>query len=147
MESYEILRDLAIILLFAKCFGILARKFKAPQVVGQIIAGLLVGPCVFGWISQTDFITQMAEVGVIILMFSVGLESDLKELIKTGPVAFLIACAGVFVPLVLGALLYMGFYGMAPWGSENFYKAVFIGTIMMAHDQRQHHRRLAAGTG
>ena len=104
MESYEILRDLAIILLFAKCFGILARKFKAPQVVGQIIAGLLVGPCVFGWISQTDFITQMAEVGVIILMFSVGLESDLKELIKTGPVAFLIACAGVFVPLVLGAL-------------------------------------------
>lgn len=132
MESYEILRDLAIILLFAKCFGILARKFKAPQVVGQIIAGLLVGPCVFGWISQTDFITQMAEVGVIILMFSVGLESDLKELIKTGPVAFLIACAGVFVPLVLGALLYMGFYGMAPWGSENFYKAVFIGTIMTA---------------
>ncbi len=132
MESYEVLRDLAIILLFAKCLGILARKFKAPQVVGQIIAGLLVGPCVLGWITQTEFITEMAEVGVIILMFSVGLESDLKELIKTGPVAFLIACAGVFVPLVCGALLYMGFYGMAPWGSENFYKAVFMGTIMTA---------------
>ena len=91
MESYEVLRDLAIILLFAKCFGILAMKFKAPQVVGQIIAGLIVGPCLLGWISQTEFITEMAEVGVIILMFSVGLESDLKELIKTGPVAFLIA--------------------------------------------------------
>ena len=132
MESYEVLRDLAIILLFAKCFGIRARKFKAPQVVGQIIAGLIVGPCLLGWISQTEFITEMAEVGVIILMFSVGLESDLKELIKTGPVAFLIACAGVFVPLVCGAVLYMGFYGVSPWGSENFYKAVFMGTIMTA---------------
>lgn len=132
MESYEVLRDLAIILLFAKCFGILARKFKAPQVVGQIIAGLIVGPCLLGWISQTEFITEMAEVGVIILMFSVGLESDLKELIKTGPVAFLIACSGVFVPLVCGAVLYMGFYGVSPWGSENFYKAVFMGTIMTA---------------
>ena len=132
MESYEVLRDLAIILLFAKCFGILARKFKAPQVVGQIIAGLIVGPCLLGWISQTEFITEMAEVGVIILMFSVGLEYDLKELIKTGPVAFLIACAGVFVPLVCGAVLYMGFYGVSPWGSEGFYKAVFMGTIMTA---------------
>lgn len=132
MESYEVLRDLAIILLFAKFFGIIARKCKAPQVVGQIIAGLLVGPCVFGWINHTEFITQLAEIGVIILMFEVGLESDLKELIKTGPIAFLIACAGVFVPLVLGALLYMGFYGAAPWGSDNFYKAVFIGTIMTA---------------
>lgn len=132
METVDTLRDLAIILLFAKCFGILARKFKAPQVVGQILAGLLVGPCVLGWISQNDFITDMAEVGVIILMFSVGLESDLKELLKTGPVAFLIACFGVIVPLISGALLYMGFYGVAPWGSENFYKAVFIGTIMAA---------------
>ena len=74
----------------------------------------------------------MAEIGVIILMFEVGLETDLKELLKTGPIAFLIACAGVFVPLVMGALLYMGFYGAAPWGSEHFYKAVFMGTIMTA---------------
>lgn len=132
MESYEVLRDLAIILFFAKFCGVLARKCKAPQVVGQIIAGLIIGPCVLGLSSQTDFITQLAEVGVIILMFEVGLETDLKELLKTGPIAFLIACAGVFVPLVMGTLLYMGFYGMAPWGSENFYKAVFIGTIMTA---------------
>ena len=132
MEAYEVLRDLAIILFFAKVFGILARKCKAPQVVGQIIAGLLIGPCVLGWVGQSDFIAQMAEIGVIILMFAVGLETDLKELIKTGPVAFLIACTGVFVPLVLGTILYMAFYGTAPWGSEHFYKAVFIGTIMTA---------------
>lgn len=132
MEAYEVLRDLAIILFFAKVFGIIARKCKAPQVVGQIIAGLLIGPCVLGWVGQSDFIAQMAEIGVIILMFAVGLETDLKELIKTGPIAFLIACAGVFVPLVLGTILYMAFYGTAPWGSEHFYKAVFIGTIMTA---------------
>ena len=132
MEAYEVLRDLAIILFFAKVFGILARKCKAPQVVGQIIAGLLIGPCILGWVGQSDFIAQMAEIGVIILMFAVGLETDLKELIKTGPVAFLIACTGVFVPLVLGTILYMAFYGTAPWGSEHFYKAVFIGTIMTA---------------
>lgn len=132
METYNVFLDLAIILFFAKVFGILARKCKAPQVVGQILAGLIVGPCVFGWVTQTEFISQMAEIGVIILMFEVGLETDLKELVKTGPIAFLIACAGVFVPLVMGALLYMGFYGTSPWGSENFYKAVFMGTIMTA---------------
>lgn len=132
MEAYEVLKDLAIILFFAKVFGILARKCRAPQVVGQILAGLLIGPCVLGWVGQTDFIAQMAEIGVIILMFAVGLETDLKELIKTGPVAFLIACAGVFIPMILGALLYMGFYGVSPWGTEEFYKAVFIGTIMTA---------------
>lgn len=132
MEAYEVLKDLAIIIFTAKFFGILARKCKAPQVVGQILAGLLIGPCVLGWVNQSDFITQMAEIGVVLLMFEVGLETDLKELVKTGPIALLIACAGVFVPLALGAVLYMGFYGFAPWGSEEFYKAVFIGTIMTA---------------
>lgn len=132
MEAYSVFKDLAIIIVFAKFFGILARKFKAPQVVGEIIAGLLIGPSVLGWVQQTDFLTGMAEVGVVLLMFSAGLETDLKELMKTGPVAFLIACAGVFVPLVGGALLYMGFYGAAPWGSEKFYTAIFIGVIMTA---------------
>ena len=132
METYSLFKDLAIIIVFAKFFGILARKCKAPQVVGEIIAGLLIGPSILGLVQQTDFLTGMAEIGVVLLMFSAGLETDLKELIKTGPVAFLIACAGVFVPLVGGTLLYMGFYGTAPWGSEKFYMAVFIGVIMTA---------------
>lgn len=132
MEAYSVFKDLAIIIIFAKVFGIIARKCKAPQVVGEIIAGLLIGPSVLGLVQQTDFLMEMAEVGVVLLMFSAGLETDLKELMKTGPVAFLIACAGVFVPLVGGTLLYMGFYGTAPWGSEKFYTAVFIGVIMTA---------------
>ncbi len=132
METYLVLKDLAIIIIAAKVCGIIARKLHAPQVVGQIIAGLLIGPCVLGFVSQTDFLMQMAEVGVILLMFSAGLETDLKELLKTGPVAFLIACAGVFIPLICGAVFYMAFYGFAPWGSEEFYKAVFVGTILTA---------------
>lgn len=132
MEAYDVFKDLAIIIIAAKFFGILARKCKAPQVVGEIIAGLIIGPSILGLVNQSDFLIEMAEIGVIILMFSAGLETDLKDLMKTGPIAALIACAGVFVPLILGALLYMGFYGVAPWGSEGFYKAVFVGTILTA---------------
>ncbi|MCM1219171.1 MAG: cation:proton antiporter [Lachnospiraceae bacterium] len=132
MEVYSIFRDLAIIIIFAKFFGVLARKCRAPQVVGEIIAGLLIGPSILGFVQQSDFLAGMAEVGVVLLMFSAGLETDLKELMKTGPIAFLIACAGVFVPLLGGSLLYMGFYGAAPWGSDQFYVAVFVGVIMTA---------------
>lgn len=132
MEAYNIFKDLAIIIIFAKIFGIVARKCKAPQVVGEIIAGLIIGPSILGLVGQTDFLVQMAEIGVVLLMFSAGLDTDLKELLKTGPLAFLIACCGVFVPLVCGAVYYELYYGMSPWGSEGFYRAVFIGTIMTA---------------
>lgn len=132
MESYLVLKDLAIIVIAAKFFGIIARKLKAPQVVGEIIAGLIIGPSILGLVDQSDFLLQMAEIGVILLMFSAGLETDLKELLKTGPIATLIACAGVFIPLILGAVFYMLYYGVSPWGSEEFYKAVFVGTILTA---------------
>ena len=100
MESYSIFRDLAIIIIFAKVFGIIARKCKAPQVVGEIIAGLLIGPSVLGLVQQSDFLIQMAEIGVILLMFSAGLETNLKDLMKTGFVAFLIACFAVGSPVI-----------------------------------------------
>ncbi len=132
MDSYKILLDLAIIVITSKFFGLIARKLKAPQVVGQIIAGLLIGPSVFGIVDLTDFISQMAEIGVILLMFSAGLETNIKDLMKTGLKAFLIACAGVFVPLIGGTLLYMGFYGAAAMGTDKFYSALFIGVIMTA---------------
>lgn len=132
MEAYDVFKDLAIIIVAAKLFGILARKLKAPQVVGEIVAGLIIGPSILGMVNQTEFLSQMAEIGVILLMFSAGLETNLRDLLKTGPVAFAIACAGVFVPLLGGSLLYMAFYGTAPWGSEKFYMAVFIGIILTA---------------
>lgn len=132
MEAYVVFKDLAIIIIFAKVFGILARKCKAPMVVGEIIAGLLIGPCLLGWVQPTEFILQMAEIGVILLMFSAGLETNLKDMIKTGPKALVIACAGVAVPLVGGALFYMCFYGFSAVGTPEFFKAVFMGTIMTA---------------
>ena len=132
MEVYEVLKDLAIIVLVAKFFGIVARKLKAPQVVGEIIAGLLIGPSVLGIVQQTDFITQMAEIGVILLMFSAGLETNLRDLMSTGVKAFFMACAGVIVPLIGGTLVYMGFYGASAVGTPEFFKAVFIGVIMTA---------------
>ncbi|MCQ2523045.1 MAG: cation:proton antiporter [Lachnospiraceae bacterium] len=132
MESFAIFRDLALIVIFAKFFGILARKLKAPQVAGEIIAGLLIGPSILGLVNQSDFLSQMAEIGVILLMFSAGLETNLHDLIKTGIKATLIACAGVFFPLVGGTVYYMCFYGFSPLGSPEFISAVFIGVILTA---------------
>lgn len=132
MSSVEVFRDLAVILVAAKFCGIAARKLHAPQVAGVIVAGLLIGPGVLGIVKQSEFLGMMAEIGVVLLMFSAGLETNLRDLVKTGPVAFLIACAGVAVPLVGGTLLYMIFYGVCPLGSEEFYRAVFIGVIMTA---------------
>ena len=132
MEAYLVFRDLAIIVIFAKVFGIVARKLKAPQVVGEIIAGLLIGPSILGLVEQTPFLTQMAEIGVVLLMFSAGLETNLKELVKTGPKALMVAMVGVFVPLCGGTLLYSCFYGFEAVGSDGFFRAVFIGTILTA---------------
>lgn len=132
METYEIFKDLAIIIIAAKCCGLLARKLHAPMVAGEIVAGLLIGPSVLGVVAQTDFLSQMAEIGVLLLMFCAGLETDLKDLIKTGPKAILIASSGVAVPLVGGYLLYSCYYGFAPNGSDKFYEALFIGVILTA---------------
>ena len=132
MEKYEFLKDLAIILLSAKIFGIVAKKFKAPQVVGDIIAGLIVGNCLLGLVQESDFISGIAEIGVIMLMFEAGLGTNMKKLKETGVKATIIACAGVFVPLILGTILYMSFYGFSSYGTEDFTKALFIGAIMTA---------------
>lgn len=130
--NIEVFKDLAIIILFAKLFGLLAKKLKAPQVVGEIVAGLIIGPSVLNLVGQSDFISQLAEIGVLLLMFYAGLETDLKELLHTGPVALVIACMGVAVPLFGGYLLYSCFYGFSPAGSDEFYKAIFTGVIMTA---------------
>ena len=132
MDTQKILIQLAIIIVFAKFFGLIARKLKAPQVVGEIIAGLILGPSFLKLMSESDFLAGMAEIGVIMLMFSAGLETDIKQLKRTGFKATVIACAGVFVPLVGGTVLFMCFYGFSAPGTEDFLKAVYIGTILTA---------------
>ena len=123
---------MAIIMISSKVFGLLARNLKAPQVAGEIIAGLLIGPSLLNLVSDSDFLAGMAEIGVILLMFSAGLETKIDKLKKTGLKAAVIALAGVSVPLIFGTLLYMGFYGFSAPGTEGFIRAVFIGTILTA---------------
>lgn len=129
---YSIFRDLAIIILSAKFLGLAARKFAAPQVVGEILAGLLIGPCMLNLVQGSDALSTFAEIGVVLLMFTTGLGTNIKELLKAGPIATFIACVGVFVPLIGGTLLYSAFYGFAAVGTPEFFRALFIGTIMTA---------------
>ena len=87
---YSVFRNLAIIMLTAKFFGLVARKCKAPQVVGEIIAGLLIGPCLLNLVHISDTISVFAEIGVVLLMFSTGLGTNLKELMRAGPISFIV---------------------------------------------------------
>ncbi len=130
--AYSVFLDLALIIISAKLFGLLARKCKMPQVVGEILAGLIIGPCILNWVQLTDYIGKTAEIGVVLLMFGTGLGTNLNDLKKAGPKALVIACVGVFVPLVAGTVLYGACYGFGAVGSPEFFKAVFIGTIMTA---------------
>ncbi len=132
MDTLEILKNLAIIIISAKLFGLIARKLKAPQVAGEIIAGLLIGPTLFNLVVADDFLAGMAEIGVILLMFSAGLETDIDNLKKSGLKATALAVAGVAMPLALGTVMYMCFYGFSGPGTSNFIEALFIGTILTA---------------
>lgn len=79
MEEYRYLLDVAIILLSTKVFGLATRKVQMPQVVGALLAGLVLGPAMLGIITETNFIHEVAEIGVIVLMFCAGMETDIKE--------------------------------------------------------------------
>lgn len=130
--DYKLFLDLAIIIFSAKMLGIAMRKVHIPQVVGEILAGFLIGPNILGLVSNSDLLTYMSELGVIMLMFVAGLETDLREIKKSGGIALLVASLGVICPLLLGYLLYSIMYGFAPLGSSGFLEAVFVGTIITA---------------
>lgn len=152
MEEYGYLWQLALILGSTKLLGLITKRYNMPQVVGALLAGLILGPAVLGnilsgvefggqslvdWtLYQTPFIEHLAEIGVIVLMFCAGLETDIKELKKCGKASFIIALLGVIVPLIGGgALTYlfmqMGVISAAP-GSSEFMQAVFVGVILTA---------------
>lgn len=102
MLSYEFLFDLALILISTKLFGLMTKKVRMPQVVGALVAGGVLGPAVLNVLSETEFIQKLAELGVIVLMFTAGLETDINQLKKTGKASFIIAVLGVIIPLVGG---------------------------------------------
>ena len=102
MDTYRYLLDLAIILISTKLLGLLTRRVQMPQVVGALLAGLILGPAGFGILAETSFIHEVAEIGVIVLMFTAGMETDIKELKASGKASFIIALCGVIVPLIGG---------------------------------------------
>lgn len=136
MESYHYLFDLAIILLSTKLFGLLTKRFNMPQVVGALLAGVILGPAVFGVMQETAFIKEVAEIGVIVLMFCAGMETDIQELKNSGKASFIIAVAGVLIPIVGGFAVAYFFNrpGMIESDAAGtvFLQNMFIGVILTA---------------
>lgn len=130
--SYRYLLDLALILLSTKVLSLVTKRFKLPQVVGALLAGLILGPAVFNIIEETDFIRQLAEVGVIVLLFNAGLESNLSEFKKSGKTSFIVAVMGVIIPLIGGTILaYCINHGKVENVSA-FVQNIFIGSVLTA---------------
>lgn len=130
--SYRYLLDLALILLSTKVLSLVKKRFKLPQVVGSLLAGLILGPAVLNIIHETDFIKQLAEVGVIVLLFNAGLESNLSEFKKSGKTSFIVAVMGVMIPLIGGTILA---YCINHGKVENvsvFVQNIFIGSVLTA---------------
>ncbi|MEF2919650.1 MAG: cation:proton antiporter [Acutalibacteraceae bacterium] len=132
--DYFFLINIAIILISTKIFGLIFKKFHMPQVVGALVAGLLLGPAFLGVLKEDNFITMVSEIGVIVLMFSAGLETDINEFKKTGKASASIAILGVVIPL-LGGFLSTFFLVEPEQGDSSqltFLKAMFIGVILTA---------------
>ncbi len=130
--SYNYLLDIALILLSTKLLGLVTRKFNLPQVVGALLAGVILGPAVLNILNETDFISIMAEIGVIVLMFTAGLESDISQLKNSWKESLIIAGMGVLVPLVGGTIIAYIFNDGSLTTTSEFLQNVFIGTILTA---------------
>lgn len=136
MESYSFLLFLAIILISTKVLGLFSRKIHMPAVVGALAAGVILGPSCLGLITlegQTGvFLEEMAEIGVILLMFNAGLETDLGELKKNGVASAVTALIGVVVPLLGGFLSYALYFHTDFGDYTECLKAVFVGVVLTA---------------
>ena len=134
--GYGFLLDLALILLSTKLLGLLTQRFQLPQVVGALLAGLILGPAVLNVIQETEFIKDTAEIGVIVMMFCAGMETDVNELKHSGKAAFIIALIGVIVPILGGFGL--AYFFNQPGVIESdattpvFLQNMFIGVILTA---------------
>ena len=130
--SYHYLLDLALILLSTKVLGMVTRRFQMPQVVGALLAGLILGPAMLDILTETEFLSQLSELGVIVILFTAGMGTDLKELRSAGKPGFLVALCGVLVPLAMGAA-FGALAGKTGWLPGNtLLEDVFLGTILTA---------------
>lgn len=132
MGDYGFLVSVAIIMLSTKILGDLTKRVSMPQVVGALLAGVLIGPTGLGIIAQTDFIAYTAEIGVILLMFLAGLDTDINEIKRNSLACMVIAAVGVLVPLLGGTACYYFFFEPGAGDYESVLKAVFVGVVLTA---------------
>ena len=121
----KVLWNLALILAVTKLGGLLSRKAKMPEVLGALLAGVVIGPVCLNIVQYDDNIKLLSNLGVIFLMFLAGLETDLEQFKKAGKSSFVIALLGVLVPLILGTLGASLFY-------HNIMENLFVGVILTA---------------
>ena len=126
MEVHDFFLTLLIILLTARIFAELATRLQSPSVIGELFAGVVLGPSLLGWIEPTEAIRLMAGIGIILLLFEVGLETDVKRLVRTGLESIVVALAGFILPFVFG-------FGLAYWLFElPLLVSLFIGGTLTA---------------
>lgn len=131
--NYDYLLYLAIILLSTKVLGLITSRAHMPQVVGALLAGLILGPACLDLIHGTTFLNQVSEIGVIVLMFMAGLETDTQELKKSGLASFIIALIGVIVPLLGGfGIAYACNVQSKDLPASALLQYIFIGIILTA---------------
>lgn len=119
------LLNLALILLATKCGGLLVKRLGQPSVLGEVLAGIIIGPSLLGLVAPSQGLKDLAELGVILLMFIAGLETDIHELKATGFASTMIACGGVLLPFLTGPLIAKLFgFSMA--------QGIILGTILTA---------------
>ena len=121
----NIFLDIAIILIFTRVGSYFSKKFNLPQVLGALIAGVIIGPSMLGFVDQNEYIKLLSEFGVVMLMFLAGLETNLEELKKAGKSSFVIAIAGIILPLILGTI-------PTYFVTHNLWESVFVGVILTA---------------
>ena len=124
-EGAGFLLPLLIMLVAAKIMAELFERLRQPAVAGEILAGVLIGPSVLNWAIPSDFTNLLAKIGVILLLFSVGLETKPAAIFRVGKRALLVAILGVIAPFGAGWLL------MRLWGASGV-EAMFVGTAMVA---------------
>ncbi|MRI59008.1 MAG: sodium:proton antiporter, partial [Epsilonproteobacteria bacterium] len=106
MEHHsDIFLILLLVLFSAKLFGEIFRKLSLPSVLGELLAGIILGPSVLGWVEPNEVLRLLAEIGIILLLFEVGFETDIKRMMQAGWMSAFVAVAGFIFPFVLGAMV------------------------------------------
>lgn len=126
METPNLLLQLMLILLAARMLAELAVRLKSPSVIGELLAGVALGPSLLGWLTPDATIRLLAEIGIILLLFEVGLETDVRGLVRTGGQSLAVAVSGFVLPFLLG-------FGIARWGlSLDLMPSLFVGGTLTA---------------